>query len=461
MYLSSFRVENVKCFADTSLEFPGGEDGSYSGWNVLLGVNGTGKSTLLQAMALALVGPTIGSELLRLPDRDKWIRQNAECAVLEALIASSEHDAVARGKTRKKPYEARMYISGNKPIQVDGVEMRQPTLAVPGAIRRSLDAGPYSGANGWFSAGYGPFRRLTGGGPEEDMKLTWQGGPASRHVSLFRESAALSRCEPWLRDLHNTANDSALKVEIRDRAAMQLLCAREIINSLLPSGVHFGTVTSRDVTFVTDADVEVELSQLSDGFRSFLSLAVDLLRQIIDANQWGGVEGSEDGAAIDTEGVVFIDEADAHLHPSWQRELGVRMCRVFPRIQFIVSTHSPFIAQAARPGGLFLVHADPEGNTVVTREEESVRGWTADQILLSPLFGLSSTRDIETDNLMSRRQQLLSKQRLKAEERAELERLTGFLRVRLTEPGDTPREREFEREMREYVESRIAKERTK
>lgn len=49
MYLSSFQLQNVKCFRDASLSFPKDERGGYAGWFVLLGENGTGKSTLLQA----------------------------------------------------------------------------------------------------------------------------------------------------------------------------------------------------------------------------------------------------------------------------------------------------------------------------------------------------------------------------------------------------------------------------
>jgi ABC-type glutathione transport system ATPase component len=46
-------------------------------------------------------------------------------------------------------------------------------------------------------------------------------------------------------------------------------------------------------------------------------------------------------------GIVLIDEADAHLHPTWQREIGQRLKALFPRLQFIVTTHSPLVCQAA------------------------------------------------------------------------------------------------------------------
>ena len=455
MYLTAFHAENLKCFAAASLEFPANEDGTRGGWNVLLGVNGTGKSTLLQAMALTLVGPTIGSELLRLGERDKWIRRGHDMAILDARIGLSDRDTIVKGRRRVKPYPTRLYVSGSQPTQVEGVDLRQPTLVVSPKLRRSLEAGPYSGAGGWFSAGYGPFRRLSGGGLEEDQRLAWQGGPAGRHVSLFRESAALSRCEPWLRDLHNMANDKSLPKEAREKATRRLSAARLLVDSLLPQGMRFGKITSQEVNFINASGLAVELGQLSDGFRSFLSLAIDLLQQIIDADEWGQIKGSAtDACHIDTEGVVFIDEADTHLHPSWQRELGMRMCQVFPKIQFIVSTHSPFVAQAAHPGCLFVVRTEADGQATVTREEESVLGWTADQILLSPLFGLASTRDPDTDALMRRRQTLLGQRARNSAQVAELAKISAKLTKRLTAPGDTLGEHDMDRAIKEHARRR-------
>ena len=95
-------------------------------------------------------------------------------------------------------------------------------------------------------------------------------------------------------------------------------------------------------------------------------MTIDLLRHILHEREIGANPTSKgDRPALDTEGVVLIDEVDAHLHPTWQRDIGVRMCEVFPHMQFIVSSHSPLVAQAAKRDRLFMTGIDREGRVVV------------------------------------------------------------------------------------------------
>ena len=62
-------------------------------------------------------------------------------------------------------------------------------------------------------------------------------------------------------------------------------------------------------------------------------------------------QDSPSGAPVVTHrGVVLIDEVDVHLHVSWQRSIGFWLKKHFPNVQFIVTTHSPFVCQAADPG---------------------------------------------------------------------------------------------------------------
>ena len=83
-------------------------------------------------------------------------------------------------------------------------------------------------------------------------------------------------------------------------------------------------------------------SELSDGYHLFIALVADIARRAVMLNQFDGAEARER-----VEGVVLIDEIDLHLHPRWQREALPRLRDVFPKLQLIVTTHSPQVLSSA------------------------------------------------------------------------------------------------------------------
>jgi predicted ATP-binding protein involved in virulence len=95
---------------------------------------------------------------------------------------------------------------------------------------------------------------------------------------------------------------------------------------------------------------------LSDGQRNVLALAGDIAMRMARLNPHLG-----EGALEETPGVVLIDEIDLHLHPTWQRHLTEDLRTLFPRVQFVATTHSPFIIQTMR-----------EGETIILDERQPV-----------------------------------------------------------------------------------------
>ncbi len=81
----------------------------------------------------------------------------------------------------------------------------------------------------------------------------------------------------------------------------------------------------------------------SDGYKGIISLTADLAYRAIKLNPHLGIR-----AVLDTEGIVLIDEIDMHLHPNWQQRIVEDLKRTFPKLQFIVTTHSPFVVQSLR-----------------------------------------------------------------------------------------------------------------
>jgi predicted ATPase len=87
----------------------------------------------------------------------------------------------------------------------------------------------------------------------------------------------------------------------------------------------------------------LELRQLADGEQRLFSFIFDIARNLANANPISGNPTKEG------EGVVLIDEIDLHLHPRWQRKVVGKLESLFPRCQFITTTHSPFIIQSLKP----------------------------------------------------------------------------------------------------------------
>lgn len=116
----------------------------------------------------------------------------------------------------------------------------------------------------------------------------------------------------------------------------------------------FSVLADPPVLIVRKGQYAFEPAQLSDGERSFVAVLGDLVRRLAVANP--DLENPLRGA-----GVVLIDELELHLHPQWQREVVEKLRTTFPNIQFIVTTHSPFIVQTLRADELILLDDTPVG----------------------------------------------------------------------------------------------------
>lgn len=445
MYLKSIELKGLRCFQRLRLDFPE-QDGGHAGWHVLLGGNATGKTSLLQAMACALVGPFASQGLIK---PQAWLREGHELGEIRAELALPEQAA---------PLTAEISFTGEDPVAIDGQDYAAPQMVLRGADRERLVKGPYAArAQGMLVCGYGTFRRLS---PGTDTRE--DSSPRSARVaSLFGEPGDANLLG-WLQGLYAASLDPANPE--RSERARDLEVARDVLDGLLPRPVKVHTIDTRRVTFhAPGMGRGVDLADLSDGYRSFLAFALDLLHQI--QQEFGGLarvagQKTEGYVPLRVGGVVLIDEADLHLHPSWQRHLGRWLTAAFPAMQFVVTTHSPFLAQPATPGGLFVLAPDGHGAIAAWQPAERADGLTPQQILQSPLFGLDETRDPETERLLSRHRELLGQKKWNrgpgAEEQSELERIEQQLAIRLVGVGDSLAEVQRRKSMDEFVKQTLS-----
>ncbi len=292
------------------------------GWNVMIGNNGAGKTTFLRLLSYALVGSSTHVHETGKDEADKIL---FDMPRLLRKDGSSSFQFLQHADP----------ASPTANIPSLEVEYAEEKLHLSYAVRQDL--------RDMFHAGFGPFRRFTGG--DESYEKEMLPFPrAFRHLSLFTERIAFTESVKWLKDLDYKALENASERPLLD-------AVKRFVNSghLFPSGVRLEKITSNDITFLDGNGFFVRLEELSDGFRSVLSLSLELLRQMASHYDREALFDPVSGCVI-APGIVLIDEVDVHLHPTWQREIGVRLRKLFPKIQFIVTTHSALVCQGAADG---------------------------------------------------------------------------------------------------------------
>lgn len=107
-----------------------------------------------------------------------------------------------------------------------------------------------------------------------------------------------------------------------------------------------------DIRYVDEDgfQMRIPMSQLSDGYRGTLSLIADIAYRMATLNPQ-----LLDCVLEETEGVVLIDEVDLHLHPQWQKRVLDDLTSIFPKVQFIVSTHAPEVINSVRSENLVIL----------------------------------------------------------------------------------------------------------
>jgi predicted ATP-binding protein involved in virulence len=418
MYLKKIALHNIRGFESLSFDLtrPNGE---YAGWTVFTGDNGAGKSSLLKAIAVGLTGKETARALQ--PNFQRWVREGATEGKVELTIVPERgmDEFSGGGKTAYKPFPATVVFHAiGKDTTVDVLDSQK-------TARRGLWT---AGSQGWFSCGYGPFRRVFGA--SSDAMRLMVGATTERFVTMFQEAASLAEVDQWLRSLNHK------KLENKPTETEHLEILIEILrDELMPNGITVDRVDSDGLWLKDRNGLRLAWNDMSDGYRSALALLADILRHLINAYGIDGLtERDQEGKlSVIKSGVVMIDEIDAHLHPEWQREIGFWLVRHFPKVQFLVTTHSPIICQAANENGLFVL---PEpGSTEIPRpltkdEYEKVISSRPDTILLTSAFGLENTRSPRAVAGRAEYSKLMAKQRagvkLTKEEQAKANQLQLF-----------------------------------
>ncbi|MEV6342772.1 AAA family ATPase [Actinoplanes sp. NPDC051851] len=353
-YLRRLRILNLRCFSavDVTFRYPGdGSTTKISNVNLLLGDNGSGKSTILKAAAMAALGPVLDASGF-VPFR--LVRQGQEKATVTGTFAFG-------GESEDVTLSSRVDITHRGDFELAEARTNGPFWDT--IYRESSPA--------FFVVGYGVNRHVA---EESRIDPSLEKGRRRRRFqrvsSLFDETVSLTPIGSWLRGVDRRRAD-----EIND-----------LLRELLPESVRFTGDFESDDPIFTRRGAYVPFRALSDGFRSYVGWLGDLLFHIHAVTP-------RHVKLRDMGGIVLVDEIDLLLHPAWQRLVVPAVAGVFHNVQFLFTTHSPLVTGTLESANI-LVTREPTGSggSGVDRVDAEVHGLSAEQVLLSSYFELSSTR---------------------------------------------------------------------
>jgi predicted ATP-binding protein involved in virulence len=357
MNIQKIGLKNFHCFEDREFSFG-------SRFNLIIGDNATGKTTLLDALSVGVgylflgfpepASPrNITSDDVRLATYhhgDTWTPERQYPTEIECTGELGDQRGTWRHcMTRKKRRNTRhdLGIRSEALRLGDAVSQGKPAI---------LPVVSYYGTGRlWVQIGQ------TSTEPREIDTLK----PDTRfagYLDCLNSGSDVKRLVAWFK----TQELSALQ---QGATNSTLEGARQAILSCVPNSYHVGFDVSRGEMMIRFGERSLPFSYLSDGFRNMIAMVADIAVRCATLNPH-----LQDKASQETPGVVLIDEVDLHLHPRWQQKVVGDLLRAFPKVQFFGTTHSPFIIQSLPPiDGVRLMNLDdPEAEDFTNKSVEDI-----------------------------------------------------------------------------------------
>lgn len=380
---------------------------------ILLGDNGFGKTTFLDAMATTMApypAQFPGISDFQLSDLDVHINSKgnrSEYLTVEAALSESN-----------KSFTCKRYRKGtSNPPRASYEELKEDANEKKNAIieGKEIELPVFA----YYGTGRGRFHV-----PERKRGFKQTFDRWDCYKSAILPDTDFKRFFEWFDLMEDDERREREKLRDFDYKSPILECVRTALSSI----VDFYTtprIETKPLRFVMDrveqdgARHELRIEQLSEGYKIVIAMVADLAARMVEANP-------EMTDPLKTTGIVLIDEVDLHLHPKWQRKILKQLSSVFPNVQFIVSTHSPIIVVGAAD----IAQVVNLNNLSATENEMeyNVSNSNIGQVLLSELFGLESLQSPYWDDKIQERDRILAKPELTKEDEARLAELDEELK---------------------------------
>ena len=319
MIVTRLKLANVRAIEVAEFRFQ-------PGFNLIVGVNGVGKTSVLDSLGVCLSAVVKHMNKLRNPVESFTvddIRVRAETLTVECevriresthtyLVHKPREKSVPQKKKAGMPREQvlktpdRAEFEGDPPKLTTGKEREGRPLAVLFSTRRAV-----------------PSERAPARG-------TAAGGISAAYAEAFaNRELRLSEFAAWVRVQQKLCRENPFSQRILD-------AFDQAVTRFLPEYSNLRANNEKKPKLLIDhGECTLQVRQLSDGERGILAMVLDLTRRLAQANP------HVSDPAQKVEAIVLIDEIDLHLHPAWQRKIIGNLITVFPKCQFIATTHSP------------------------------------------------------------------------------------------------------------------------
>ncbi len=352
MKIKRIAINSFRGIKELCLEFDSQEP------TVILGINGVGKSSVLDCLAILLSRftspiqyPTTSGRLFREEDVNNGCNETHNEITIVVDNSEVTWSLTKVQKRRTKDTNSNL-IELKKLIDDTQNQLRQnPQFNLPIFVHYAVNRAVI------------------------DIPLKVTKKPVIETVAAYEQALNgvqinFNNFFQWFRTLEDLENE-----ERRDSPTFlnpQLDAVRQAIYSVLPEFSNLRIRRSPLRMTVIKDNREIIINQLSDGEKCLLAMVGDLAWRLAIANP-------SNPKPLYGSGVVLIDEIELHLHPKWQREVIPALTHTFPNCQFIVTTHSPQVVSHVKPEGIYILEKTDLGITV--NHAESSFGRDSNRIL--------------------------------------------------------------------------------
>ncbi len=364
MRISKIYLKNIGVFEDETIEFREKTDPEKAEIHILTGENGTGKSTILYALADGVYN----NQLLRKRFRYHNDSQS-KFAVTFGIYGTNSYGIIVDG------------------FAIDELEYSEIVRKYNENSRGFYNNKHYEVFSFAFFA-YSGYRNIGNYQIKSIQEIS--NNPFEDSLN-FAKSIDNQLLIQWIAN-QKTNEALALASGEKNEATNYAKSIRRIedtISNIVEKKIEFVLERNPLNVVLKVNNIALDFDVLPDGLKSILSWIADLLMRM-DRIKW-----IDDREVFDRNFILFLDEIEVHLHPAWQRKILPEIQKLFKNAQIFISTHSPFVVGSVDGAWIYQLE-NKEGNSRVVKVRLSNAGESYG-LILDEIFGIDSEFDVETE----------------------------------------------------------------